>query len=197
MLRVASLWQNPLTMARRPHFASWLAVAAALLCAATLAASQAAQAPAYTTRFYARDGLRLESYLYLPALPGPVPLVIYNHGSRVGLERTERPFPWIARFLTAAGYAVLVPERRGYGQSQGPTFTDDIGDDRGPRFIARLQAETDDALAAVDDVLATSGGKIDRGRMAIMGGRSAASSACSAPPATPGSGRSWPRRPAP
>ena len=87
----------------------------------------------------------------------------------MGVEKTERPFPWIARFLTTAGYAVLVPERRGYGQSEGPTFTEEIGDDRGPRFIARLQAETDDALAAVDDALATAGAKIDRGRMVIMG----------------------------
>ena len=134
-----------------------------------LLVAQSPQPPAHTALFYTRDGLRLESYLYLPAQPGPAPLVIYNHGSRVGVEKTERPFPWIARFLTTAGYAVLVPERRGYGQSEGPTFTEQIGDDRGPRFIARLQAETDDALAAVDDALATAGTKIDRGRMVIMG----------------------------
>ena len=56
-----------------------------------------------------------------------------------GAERTERPFTWIARALTSAGYAVLVPERRGYGQSGGRTFTEEVGDDRAAAFISRLQ----------------------------------------------------------
>jgi dienelactone hydrolase len=146
-------------------------VALALVLAGHIAApsGQAPAPPSYKTLFYARDGLRLESYLYLPSRPGPAPLVLYNHGSRAGAERTERPFPWIARFLTAAGYAVLVPERRGYGKSEGPTFTEEVGVDRGPRFMARLQAETDDALAALASAQEEDHASIDVRHVAIMG----------------------------
>lgn len=79
----------------------------------------ASQAPPYTTVFYPSGALRIEAYLYQPQRPGRSPLVIYNHGSRAGNERTERTFGFIGRLLTDAGYAVLVPERRGYGKSDG------------------------------------------------------------------------------
>jgi dienelactone hydrolase len=70
--------------------------------------------------------------------------------------------------LTAAGYAVLVPERQGYGKSEGRTFTEDVGADRDARFITRLQAETDDALAALGSAQEESA-NIDGRRVAIMG----------------------------
>jgi cephalosporin-C deacetylase-like acetyl esterase len=159
------------------------------------AGAQAPQASDYATSFYVRDGLRLQSYLYLPAEGSSVPLVVYNHGSRIGADRLERPFPWLAHVLTAAGYAVLVPERRGYGKSEGKTFTEDVGRDRGKAFLARLEAETDDALAAVEDVLKTHAGRLDPKRIAMVGGRLAGSSACSAAPALPASPPSSRRRP--
>jgi dienelactone hydrolase len=125
----------------------------------------------YETLFYTREGLRLEAYFYKPAGTGtgPFPLVIYNHGSRAGRERVEVPMQFIGRLLTEAGYAVLVPERRGYGKSDGPTFADDIGDDRGPRFLARLQAESEDVLAALTFATTTGHLPIDPKRVAIMG----------------------------
>jgi dienelactone hydrolase len=129
----------------------------------------ASEALTYDTLFYTRDGLRLEAYFYKPAGNGPFPLVIYNHGSRAGRERAEVPMQFIGRLLTDAGYAVLVPERRGYGKSEGPTFADDIGDDRGPRFLARLQAESEDALAALTFATDTGHLPIDPKRVAIMG----------------------------
>src|SRR6476469_2331010 len=75
---------------------------------------------AYTTIFYKSGALRIEAYLYKPTGAGPFPVIVYNHGTRDGQDRTEQPFPFIGRLLTAAGYAVLVPERRGYGKSDGP-----------------------------------------------------------------------------
>src|SRR5262249_8744252 len=42
------------------------------------------------------------------------------------------------------------PERRGYGDSDGPTLVEAIGGDWGQRYVARMEAETDDVLAAVD-----------------------------------------------
>jgi dienelactone hydrolase len=129
----------------------------------------------YETIFYTstKGELKLEAYFYKPATAtsnaaqGPLPLIIYNHGSRAGTERDEVPMAFVATMLTGAGYAVLVPERRGYGKSDGPTFTEDIGADRGPRFLARLEAEADDVLAALDYAKAHL--PIDPKHVAIMG----------------------------
>lgn len=70
-------------------------------------------APQYQTLFYDNGKMRLEAYFYKPAGDGPFPLVVYNHGSNPGNERAEIPMLFISRPLRAAGYAVLVPERRG------------------------------------------------------------------------------------
>jgi dienelactone hydrolase len=128
----------------------------------------AAQAPpAYSTVFYKSGALRIEAYLYLPSRPGPSPLVIYNHGSRAGNERVERTFAFVGRLLTDEGYAVLVPERRGYGKSDGQPFSEEIGTDKGPKFIARQQAEADDVIAALD--YAKTVPSIDTAHAAVMG----------------------------
>src|SRR5437016_5104524 len=103
--------------------------------------------PAYSEIFYKSGRLQIQAYLYKPARGGPFPLIIYNHGSRDGQERVEQPVPFIGRVLPAAGYAVLVPERRGYGKSDGEIFRQEVGLDTGAKFISRLQAETGDVLA--------------------------------------------------
>jgi dienelactone hydrolase len=68
-----------------------------------------------------------------------------------------------------AGYAVLVPERRGYAKSEGKAFSEEIGADRGHRYVARMDAEAGDVIAAVDDVLRDPNQRIDAKRVAIMG----------------------------
>ena len=90
--------------------------------------------PGYETMFYPSGKLRIEAYLFKPEGAGPFPVVVYNHGSRPGHEREERPFVYVGEMLVAGGYVVVVPERRGYGQSDGPTFDEAVGEDRGPRF---------------------------------------------------------------
>jgi dienelactone hydrolase len=75
--------------------------------------------------------------------------VIYNHGSRAGHEREERPFAYVGNVLRDAGYIVLVPERRGYGRSDGKPYSEEIGQDRGPRTVQRLGQEAGDVLAAL------------------------------------------------
>ena len=108
-----------------------------------------AQQP-YTEVSYQSGGLRIQGYFYQPDGSGPFPTLIYNHGSRAGFER--RPNPWVrlAGLYVAAGYALLVPERRGYGRSDGPAWSEAVGRDVGGVLIARLQAEADDVLAAVE-----------------------------------------------
>src|SRR5512141_2029071 len=90
-----------------------LAIAVAVMVAAGIAAAQDAAAPPHETVFYRSGTLNLEAYVYTPPGKGPFPLVVYNHGSRAGQERTEWPVAFIARWLVPEGFAVMVPERRG------------------------------------------------------------------------------------
>jgi len=131
-----------------------------------VAAGHSQTTSAYTELFYPSGGLRIHAYLYKPDGDGPVPVIIYNHGSRVGRERTSVPFEHIGALLGRAGYAVLVPERRGYGRSDGLTWPEAVGNDRG-RFVPRLQEETDDVLAAVDHLRTLP--FVDSKRIGIMG----------------------------
>lgn len=112
--------------------------------------SKYAAALPYTEITYRSGSLTLAGYLYRPVGAGPFPAVIYNHGSREAHERDPVPWVRVAGLYVDAGYAVLVVERRGYGTSEGPTWTDAVGRDVTSRFIARLQAEADDVLAGVD-----------------------------------------------
>src|SRR5215469_6159722 len=111
-----------------------------VLCLVT-AAAQSQSPGAYTELFYPSGGLRIQAYLYKPDGEGPFPVVIYNHGSRAGRERDSRPFEYIGTLLSRAGYAVLVPERRGYGRSEGLSWPEAVGNDKG-RVVARLHEET-------------------------------------------------------
>ena len=60
------------------------------------------------------DGLRLHA-LYLPATGTPRGQVLFLHGNAENLSSHVFAVNW----LPAAGYSVLVPDYRGYGQSQG------------------------------------------------------------------------------
>jgi dienelactone hydrolase len=139
-----------------------------LMCAgASTARSQPeADAPRYRDVFYASGSLRIQAYVYKPDGNGPFPVVIYNHGTRDGRERAPSPFPHIGRMLTRAGYAVLVPERRGYGKSDGELWRQEVGSDQS-RLIPRLQAETDDVLAGIDYLRTLP--DVDAKRLAVMG----------------------------
>lgn len=135
------------------------------IAASVLALTQ--QVAPFKTIYYENAGLRLEAYLYVPQGTGPFPVVIFNHGSRQGSERVERPFQYIGAVLTDAGYAVLVPERRGYGQSDGQTFAEEVGADKGAKFIARMQAEADDVIASVKFLQTVP--SIDAKRVGVVG----------------------------
>jgi dienelactone hydrolase len=53
--------------------------------------------------------------------------------------------------LVRAGFAVLLPERRGWGESEGPKFDEEVtpGPFQETRLLARIKAESDDVLAAI------------------------------------------------
>ena len=121
----------------------------------------------HETVFYRSGSLRIEAYLYKPEGKGPFPVVIYNHGSRPAREQNEMPFAYVGKMLAAIGYLVLVPERRGYGKSEGTPFSEEIGEDRGPRYVARLYQEADDVIAAAEFVKTLP--DADSSRVAVMG----------------------------
>ena len=141
---------------------------ASLMCIGAAAARSQPEldSPKYQDVFYASGNLRIQAYLYKPDGDGPFSAVIYNHGTRDGRERTPSPFPHVGRMLTRAGYAVLVPERRGYGKSDGEIWWKEVGSDQS-RLISRLQAETDDVLAGIDYLRGLS--YVDAKRLAVMG----------------------------
>ena len=116
----------------------------------TPAFSQSPANSAYTEVFYPSGSLRIHAFLYKPVGDGPFPIVIYNHGARSGRLRRPEPNEFIGTLLTRAGYAVLIPERRGYGDSDGPTLMEVVRNDWGQRFVTRVEAETEDVFAAVD-----------------------------------------------
>ncbi len=129
--------------------------------------SQTTRLP-YETLRYTNDGLRLEAYLYKPVGPGTFPLVIHRHS---GTDPGTRWGAVLAPLLTDAGYAVMVPERRGIGNSEGQRFTE-VGDDRdrvGRLRAAHLNAEAGDVLAALDHAARARASRIDVQRIAIMG----------------------------
>jgi dienelactone hydrolase len=138
-------------------------VVVGVLCVGAPAASGQSR---YVDVHYRSGGLRIQAYLYKPDGGGPFPAVIYNHGSRAGRERQSVPFEYIGELLNPAGYVVLVSERRGYGNSDGPTWPEDVGNNRG-RVVARLERETDDVLAAVDYLRTLA--FVDARRIGIMG----------------------------
>lgn len=143
------------------------ALAGVAAAALPLLAWGSACAEGYTEISYPSGDLRISGYLYRPEGTGPFPTIIYNHGSRAAAER--QPVPWVrlAGLYVSAGYAVLVSERRGYGTSEGSTWTDAVGRDVTSRFIGRLQAETDDVLAAVDFLGTVP--FVERSRLGIVG----------------------------
>ncbi|HXX40168.1 MAG TPA: alpha/beta fold hydrolase [bacterium] len=114
------------------------------------------------------DARELIAHCYRPAGPGPHPAVVVNHGSL--LEQDSHP--GIARTLTDAGFLVLVPWRRGYGGSPGPSRVDEVTaavgtPEHGAQVCARLLAESDDVLAALQFVRARP--DVDPTRTAVMG----------------------------
>jgi dienelactone hydrolase len=124
-------------------------LAAFFFMATPAAQAQSESESAYSEVFYPSGNLRIQAYLYKPDGDGPFPVVIYNHGSRDGREQRSVPFQYVGKALTQAGYVVLVPERRGYGKSDGAPWWQEVGNDQS-RLITRLQAETDDVLSAVE-----------------------------------------------
>ncbi|MBT6511793.1 MAG: prolyl oligopeptidase family serine peptidase, partial [Rhodospirillaceae bacterium] len=96
----------------------------------------------------------LKGYLYLPAGPGPFPCMITNHGSTIEKGSDDVCRPGTAALLLSWGIASFLPHRRGYGNSPGAGWLDEVtaefaSPDYDDQLAPRLDRESDDVLAAL------------------------------------------------
>jgi dienelactone hydrolase len=123
----------------------------ASLLAAVLALAFAWQASAQQTREdvvrIPVSGASLVATVMRPAGEEKRPLVVINHGSppdSAQRPKMERPrYPTLSSWFAARGYVVVLPLRRGYGETGG-TWAEDYGRCQSPDyFAAGLQAAAD------------------------------------------------------
>ncbi|HTE85932.1 MAG TPA: prolyl oligopeptidase family serine peptidase [Dehalococcoidia bacterium] len=118
--------------------------------------------------------LTLVGYLFHPDGAGPFPAIIWNHGSEQNPTMAE--FQNVANIFVPAGYAVLAPERRGQGESQGQYIGDaqrqalqQSGADAEQRLVVQLLsgAQLDDQLAGLSYLESLP--YVDQSRLAVVG----------------------------
>ena len=97
-----------------------------------------------------RKRIRLGAVLFRPAGTGPFPLAVVNHGS-TGRGNDPRLFrqtfiaPMAAEFLSARGWLIAFPQRRGRGRSDG-LYDEGFNTDRAQGYTC----ETKRTLAGAD-----------------------------------------------
>ncbi|MSP49022.1 MAG: alpha/beta fold hydrolase [Alphaproteobacteria bacterium] len=92
----------------------------------------------------------LKTRVYFPQGSGPFPVAVINHGSpgEPGRQFWETPsFGAAVEWFVGRGYMVVVPTRRGYGDS-GP-WPENPGPCANPDFVAAGNAAADDIAAVV------------------------------------------------
>lgn len=99
------------------------------------------------------DGRMLRGYLFRPPGEGPFPCMVINHGSGIHQGSTDWCNPGVAAMLMSWGLAAFLPHRRGYGNSPGTPWREDVSaeygtDDYDMQLSTRLDAESDDVVAA-------------------------------------------------
>src|SRR5882724_12927438 len=124
--------------------------------------------------------VRLEMRIYKPATAGPVPTLVFNHGSTgrgrdPSLFTRSIDFPALAQFFVQRGWAVVMPARRGRAGSEG-LYDEGFAMDRAlgytcdpSRSIPGADRALRDIEAALDAILAMP--FVDRDRV-VIGGQS-------------------------
>lgn len=117
-------------------------------------------------------GHKLKGYLHLPPGEGPFPCLVTNHGSGIDKGTLDVSRPGTASLLMSWGIASFLPHRRGYGESEGPGWRDEVSSPFGTdaydgELAARLDRESEDVLAALEIVAALP--EIDAAHIGVMG----------------------------
>jgi dienelactone hydrolase len=121
---------------------------------------------------FTSGSFRLQGYLHRPPGQGPFPCLITNHGSTIDQGTQDISRPGTASLLMSWGIASFLPHRRGYGASEGPAWRDAVPaahgtEDYDRQLAARLDAESDDVIAALSVVAALP--EIDAAHLGVMG----------------------------
>jgi dienelactone hydrolase len=148
---------DPLRIAARRTV--WAGLVLALLCAAL---GTLVLAPAHNDSPYVRDDIRipvagghysLALTILRPRGDGPFGAIVLNHG--VGEDARDRFLESPTLFIQAAsafvsrGYAVVMPLRRGFGETGG-AFAEDAGECSSPHYGRSERAAASDVLAAYE-----------------------------------------------
>ena len=117
-------------------------------------------------------GETLSGFLYRPGGDGPFPAVILNHGSGLHQGSSDVSKPSVATLLASWGLACFFPHRRGYGNSTGRPWREQVTAEFGTELYdqqlsERLKDEAQDVLAALAYLEGVS--DIDPDRIAVMG----------------------------
>jgi carboxymethylenebutenolidase len=129
--------------------------------------------PIVPTEHDFRSGdLSLKGYLFVPPGTGPFPCMVLNHGSGINQGTLDISRPNTASWLMSWGIASFLPHRRGYGNSPGIPWREDCPAPFGTpeyddQLARRLDAESDDVLAALAHVKTLASIRADR--IGVMG----------------------------
>jgi len=118
------------------------------------------------------DGRDLAGFLYRPPGEGPFPLMVTNHGSSIVQGTQDLCRPSVAGLLMSWGVASFLPHRRGYGNSPGTPWREDVSaaygtEEYDAQLAARLDEESDDVVAARAWAAGQTG--IDADHIGVMG----------------------------
>src|SRR5262245_47716774 len=102
------------------------------------------------------QGVLMRTNLFRPPGDGPFPLAVINHGS-VGRaeERAKFPvpvYPVATEFFLKRGYAVMLPQRPGHGETGG-SYVDSIRGECANADFRRSGLASADAIAAAIDFM--------------------------------------------
>lgn len=128
-----------------------LRIFAALL-ALLVAGETRAQAREQVVRIPAAGGVSMIATIMRPPAEGKRPLVVINHGSPDSFQRPtmERPhYPSLSSWFMSRGYVVVLPLRRGYGETGG-TWAEDYVSCQTPDYYNAGMQGASDIKAAID-----------------------------------------------
>ena len=99
--------------------------------------------------------LMMRATVFRPAGPGPFPLAVVSHGShQSSVRRAKMPmpeYPVLSQWLVDRGYAVVLPQRFGHGQTGGP-YLEDEGRCENPDYRAAGEAAANAIQAAINSL---------------------------------------------
>lgn len=118
------------------------------------------------------QGRTLKGYFFAPPGPGPFPCMVCNHGSGIDQGIFDVSRPGAAALLASWGVASFLPHRRGYGNSPGTPWRQDVPAEHGTadydaQLAARLDCESDDVITALACAQALP--EVDPAHVGVMG----------------------------